>query len=109
MKEARKATLSAAQKRLISTMQDINFGRIENLVIKNGEPVFNPVPVVVREIKFGGDNKPRGESALVDFALKSEVVELFKYFKSMRNGMIQCLEIKHGLPFKMDVSEEFIQ
>ena len=32
---------------------------------------------IERQIRFGGDNQPRPEAALEDFALKDKVVELF--------------------------------
>ena len=54
-----KASLSPPRRRLIELMQQINFGRIESLLVRNGEPAFDPAPVVIREVKFGGDNGPR--------------------------------------------------
>lgn len=47
--------LSDGRRRLLRLMQDINFGAIEELEIRGGEPMFSPPPRVVREIKFGGD------------------------------------------------------
>jgi hypothetical protein len=40
-----------------------------------------------------------------DFALKQQVVELFAFFDELQNGIIDVLEIKHGLPFRMIVTE----
>ncbi len=100
-----KQDLSAARVDLLELMQSINFGRIERLRIRNGEPVFDPHPVVVREIKFGGENGPRPELGNGDFLLKQQVVELFAFFDETRNGVIDVLEIKHGLPFRMIVTE----
>ena len=34
-------------------MQQVNFGRLEKLVIADRHPVFNPPPRTIREIKFG--------------------------------------------------------
>jgi hypothetical protein len=36
-------------------MQKLNFGRIEGLQIRDGEPVLNPVPRLIRDIKLGGE------------------------------------------------------
>ena len=36
-----------------------------------------------------------------DFALKSQVIELFAFFDKFKDGTIDVLEIKHGLPFRM--------
>ena len=46
-----KEALSPARKRLIELMQEINYGRIEELQIRDGEPVFNPPPTVLRQPK----------------------------------------------------------
>ncbi|GIW90171.1 MAG: hypothetical protein KatS3mg109_0603 [Pirellulaceae bacterium] len=100
-----KSDLSANRFRLVELMQTINFGRIACLVIHKGEPVLDPPPRVVREIKFGGDNGPRPELDAGDFLLKAQVVELFEYFDRLGDGTIEVLEIKHGLPFRMVVAE----
>jgi hypothetical protein len=86
-------------------MQDINFGRIENLLIRNGQPTLDSRPRVVREIKLGGENGPRPELGAQDFLLKSQVLEMLAYFDELQNGTIDVLEIKHGLPFRVIVAE----
>ena len=86
-------------------MQRVNFGRIEHLAVLGGEPVFDPPPRVVREIKFGGDNRPRPEIAKADFPLKSRVRGLFARLEALGDGVILCIEVQHGLPFKMSVEE----
>lgn len=90
---------------LIRECQSINFGRIENLPIRNGDPVLDPLPKVTREVKFGGDNKPRPESELNDFPLKQQVQEMLEELDRTGNGMIEVLIVKHGLPFLMQVTE----
>jgi len=37
-----KAALSPARRRLVELMQEINYGRIERLEVRDGEPVFDP-------------------------------------------------------------------
>ena len=86
-------------------MQEINFGRIEGLVIRNGEPVFEPAPRVIRYHKLGGENGPRRERELDDFVLKAKVTELFEQFEAIGNGKIVRIEIKYGIPFLMEVEE----
>ncbi len=100
-----KKHLSSARVRLLELMQTANFGRIEGLKFIAGEPVLDPCPVLVREHKFGGENGPRAELATDDFLLKQQVVELFAFFDQLRNGEIEVLEIRHGLPFRMIVRE----
>jgi hypothetical protein len=101
----KKSNLGTSRQLLLQEMQRINFGRIEGLKFVAGEPVLDPCPVLVREHKFGGENGPRAELATDDFLLKQQVVELFAFFDQVRDGVIEVLEIKHGLPFRMIVRE----
>lgn len=100
-----KTSLSHPRKRLLRLMQEVNFGRIEGLAIRDGEPVFDPKPAIVREVKFGGENGARPEAGKDDFALRAQVVELFEHLSSLGNGIVRSLEVKHGLPFRMIVEE----
>jgi hypothetical protein len=86
-------------------MQRINFGRIFDLEVRDGQPVMDPLPRVVREIKFGGDNGPRPEAAKPDFTLKTQVRDLFAELEALGDGMIPYIEIQRGLPFRMVVEE----
>lgn len=99
-----KSSLSLARQRLIALMQQINFGRIEGLVIRAGEPVLNdPAPRIFHEFKLAAENGPRPERAIVDFALRAQLVDLFVHFDRLRDARIEVLIIKHGLPFTMHV------
>jgi len=100
-----KHDLSVRRAGLLELMQSVNFGRIEGLAVLDGEPVLDPPPRIVREIKFGGENGPRPELHAGNFLLKTQVVELFEHFDRLGDGTIEVLEIKHGLPFRMLVAE----
>lgn len=101
-----KQHVSSCRARLLELMQALNFGRIERLPVRAGEPVLDPLPTIVREVKFGGQNGVRDEWALGDFALKAPVVELFGEMDRLRDGLIDVLTVKHGLPFNMHVNLE---
>ena len=100
-----KSDLPDPSQHLLELMQSINFGRIENLPVRNGLPVFNPSPRIVREIKFGGENGPRPERSASNFAIKAQVNEFFDQLVRLGHGTIEVLEIKHGLPFRMMIAE----
>ena len=102
-----KSSLSPQRRRLLELLQQVNFGRLETLAIANGEPVFDPQPRIVREIRFGAENGPRKELATTDFHLKSQVVELLAFFDELQNGTIDVLDIKHGMPFRVIVPEVY--
>jgi len=101
----RKSSLSPSQRKLLAEMQRINYGRIEGLSVRRGEPVMDQPPRVVREIKFSGENGPRPESIKADFALKVQVREMFAQLEALGDGVIPCIEIQRGLPFRMTVEE----
>lgn len=97
--------LSVPRAQLIRECQRLNFGRIERLEVRGGEPVSDPPPSIVREIKFGGVNESRDEAALDDFELRQEAVALIESLDAIRDGVIDVLVVKHGMPFTMHVAE----
>ena len=101
--DATKAQLSEPRRRLVEMMQQMCFGRIDGLTVRDGEPVFDPRPRLIRDIKLGGETSPRPESSHEEFALKSQVVELFDHLTDIGDGVVQSIEIKHGLPFRLIV------
>ncbi|MBN2291559.1 MAG: hypothetical protein JXM70_03980 [Pirellulales bacterium] len=104
--DKQKSSFPEPHRRLVELMQEINFGRIENMAIRNGQPVLSPPPRIVREVKFGAENGPRPEASIEEFVLRAKVVELFRYMDELQNGVIGILEIKHGLPFRMIFRED---
>jgi hypothetical protein len=91
-------SLSPARRRLLATLQDLNFGRIERLEVRGGEPVVDESLTAVREVKFGGDNAPRPEAALPDFVLKEQHLSLLALLDAVGDGTIAALTCKHGVP-----------
>lgn len=100
-----KSSLSEPRRRLLEAMQRLNFGRIEGLAIHNGEPVFQPAPRIIRDIKIGGENGPRPELAIEDFVLKSPMVELFDHLAGIGDGTLDLIEVKYGMPFRLVVQQ----
>lgn len=100
-----KTALSEPRTRLLELMQKINWGRIEGLRVVQGEPVFSPEPRVVRDHKLGVDEYPRSERRLRDFLVKSQLSDLFVQFERLGDGVIERLEVRNGLPFRMRVEE----
>jgi hypothetical protein len=101
-----KSSLSTQQRLLLETMQRTNFGRIVGLAVRGGQPVFDPPPRIVKDVKLGAaDNEPRPELRASDFALKREHVELFENLRRLGDGIIETIEIKSGLPFRLTVEQ----
>lgn len=95
--------LSREKKRLIKLMRLINFGRIEHLVFRNGQPVFDPVPRFICKIKTQIKHNQKPVINKDDFTLKKEIWELFKNMTLISNGTILSIEIQYGLPVRIDV------
>ena len=98
-----KSSLSPARRRLLETFQKLNFGRLENLSVSGGEPDFSHPPRLVRDIKIGAQNGPRPEASSPDFLLRNEFIEFFQHLEQLGNGTVECVEVRHGLPLKMEV------
>lgn len=99
-----KMQLSRSRMKLIELMQLVNFGRMKQVHIRLGEPVFDPPPIVIQDLKICGNNHPRLEIHLRDFTLKQAHVELFQHFDEIKNGIIDELEFRCGLPQMLKVN-----
>jgi hypothetical protein len=97
------SSLSPARRSLVLLMRDVNFGRVEHLLVRGGEPVLagDAATRVFRELKFGGDNGPRPDPAAEP--LKPQVVELFDQLDRLGDARVSVLVVKHGAPFAMHV------
>ncbi len=99
------ADLPESRRDLVELMQTIYFGRIEGLPIRDTMPILIPRPAIVREHKLGGENGPHTALAS-DFQLKRQVIELFAFLDEFRDGVIDVIEVRHGLPFRVIVRKE---
>jgi len=95
--------LSPARRRLIELMQTINFGRIEDLWVRESEPVLDPPPRALREVKFASETGSRPETRLTDFALRDQHRDLFELLDEIGDGVVSRLIVKHGLPFHAEL------
>jgi hypothetical protein len=57
----RLSDLSQERQALVRLCETINFGSIENLEVRDSEPVFDPTPIVLRDLKRDSDEAPRPE------------------------------------------------
>jgi hypothetical protein len=98
-----KSSLSNSHRRLVELMQRLNFGRIEELIVRGGEPVFDPAPKVIQKVKIGGENGPRPELSSEDFLLKKQTIELLETISDLGEGTVLTIDVKHGLPFAVEI------
>jgi hypothetical protein len=80
--------LSEARQTLIRLFQVINYGEIRQLQVRKSEPVPNPTPIVLIDLKLDTDEESRSEMALEDFALSYAVCRLFDRLDEVENREI---------------------
>ncbi len=94
--------LLASEAAFLASMQNLGFGRFEYLQIRGGELVLDPWPAAIRDIKFGTP-VTTGNVAGSDSELRPQVSEFFGYVRDVDAGEIRELEVRHGLPFSMEI------
>lgn len=95
--------LLPSERTFVTAVSRLGFGRFEYLRIERGELVLDPWPTVVRDVKFGSQDPGAAKIAPDDFELKPQVAEFFEYVRAVDAGEIRTLEVKHGLPFSMEI------
>ena len=95
--------LRPSERAFVTAMQRLCFGRFESLEIQHGELVLDPWPAMVRSVKFAAEESGVPRTSRDEFKLKRQIVELFEYVRTVEAGEIRCLEVRHGLPFAMEV------
>lgn len=90
--------LSPARKRFIQIIEGMAFGRFQNLVIRGGDPQWNPPPLII--ICPGPTRRRRQPRASDATVLVDEFLLLFEDMSRRRNGGLRELIIRDGLPFR---------
>ena len=94
--------LRPSEREFVLAMQKLGFGQFECVRIVGGELTLHPWPKMVKSIKFGGhESSFAGNSS--DFVMKQQVVQFIHCVRGLENGEIRQLEVRHGLPFAMDL------
>ena len=90
--------LSPARQTLVRMLQAVNFGEIQSVRVRDGEPIFEPAPVVIIDAKLDKPEEVRAELQLPDFDLRDEVRRLMTRLDELKNCTILRLELHSGLP-----------
>lgn len=98
-----KSVLSESEQQFVELLQDLDFGRVEELFIRDGKPVLQPPPRAVATLKMQPDRRSRDEARPRDFSLKQSVVLLLLLIRQIGDGKILRIEVRHGLPVTVDV------
>ena len=90
--------LSPARQLLVRLCESINYGYIQDLIIKDAQPVLDADPVVLLDIKLDSEEHPRDEFASADFLLGAETIRLMALLDQIINGKVSKLEVRAGIP-----------
>jgi hypothetical protein len=96
--------LSASRQALVRLCQDVNFGQILDLQVGNAEPVWNPGPTILSEVRLDIEETPRLEGELPDFKLSSEIQRLMCQLDQLKDGTIKKIEVRAGVPRRLVLS-----
>jgi len=99
--------LSPAQRWLVDLMHLHQFGRIENMLVRGGEPILNSDVRVVRVARLGSGTDG-AKVTRTEFELKKQVCDLFEELAQLENGTVILLEFRHGLPFLLETTPRVI-
>ncbi len=93
--------LSASRQGLVRLCQDVNFGQIRDLRVQNSEPIWNPGPTILSEVRLDMDDVPRPEGSFPDFNLSSEIQRLMAQLDQIKDGRIEKIEVRTGVPRRL--------
>ena len=103
-KPLRLSDLSPARRTLVRICQTINYGHIENLEVRDSDPILDPSPVMLKDVKLDSDEGPRLELSLTDFVVSGEVLRLMSLLDKMKRGTIRRLDVRAGVPRRMSLT-----
>jgi len=83
-------------------MREHQFGRIENMPIREGQPAPDADTRIVRVVRLGSESERSKVPVGEEFELKQAVRDLFEELARLRIGTIVKLEFRHGLPFLLE-------
>jgi hypothetical protein len=95
--------LAPAQDAFIQLLRQINYGRVEYLVVSAGEPVMSPPPRVIRTVRFGASEDTGTTPSVEELAQRPAVRKLMSLLSRIQNGCIARLEIRNSQPAFMEL------
>jgi hypothetical protein len=108
LRPIRLSEISLARQVLVRLCQFVNYGSIEDVAIREAEPLSDPVPVIVRNLKLGVDEPPRPELTLADFALNDRIIRMLTTLDAIQSGTIRKMEVTAGIPQRISVESQSV-
>lgn len=95
-----------AERELIRLIRQTQFGCISNIKLSAGQPIFDGNTSVSIEFKLSGLEPTKEVLSEQDYLNKPQVRTLFERFRTLGNGIIECLDVRDGLPFKVTIKRK---
>jgi hypothetical protein len=105
----RLSDLTPSRQALVRLFQEIDYGEIRGLEIRDSDPLLGSPPVVLFDVKLDADEGNRQEADLPDFALRDEVRRLMARFDDLKNGTIERIEIRSGIPRRVIIERRITE
>lgn len=97
--------VSAERQTFVRECQRIDHGKIIGLVVRDAEPIFVESTEVLIDFKLDADESLRPEQRLLDYVLPAELVRLFCKLDAIREGLIEHVEVRTGIPRRIIVRD----
>ena len=85
-------------------MREHQFGRIENMTVRDGEPVFDGHLKLVHVVRLNSRSRGQKTRGADEFELKDSVRDLFAELARLQDGSVIMLEFRYGLPFLLEMT-----
>jgi len=95
---------SPERQRLANMIEKLGFGLIEDLLVIDGQPQFDPEPKRTRVFNLDADGAPNAKRSGREYRLRT-MAALFRCLDTIRGRTIVCIVLKHGLPVRLSVKE----
>lgn len=84
-------------------VRETQFGSVRRFRLSDGQPVFDDGTEIGVEYKLSGLEPQREVMDDETYLKRPQVRTMFTRFRQLRNGIVECLDVRDGLPFKMVV------
>ena len=95
--------ITSAQRDFARLVRETRFGSIEHIRLNGGQPVIDANLEVRVVFRLSGVEPPLEVMTDNDYLGRPQVRAMFERFEQVREGIVECLDVRDGLPFKMTV------
>ena len=95
---------SPERQRLAAMIEKLGFGLIEDLLVIDGQPQFDPKPHRTRVFNFDADDASSAKRSGREYRLRT-MAALFRCLDTIRERTFVTIVVKYGLPARLSIKE----